>query len=219
MDDGKVENSMNILAIETSLPCASLCLYRDGNIAFQTEWKTERNHDEWLFPALQKVMDILNNSSLDIILVGAGPGSYGGVRVALAAAVGIAQVSGASIAALCSWSQLAEVGAVVASDARRGGWTLRRENGNIDVVSTEELKQLQEEGVRILTIEAPEVMQTKGIVPAAGHLQPTASGLVQTWLDMSLDEQAAILKAPAEPIYVRPPHITKAVHKPWEIRR
>ena len=219
MDDGKVENSMNILAIETSLPRASLCLYRDGNIAFQTEWKTERNHDEWLFPALQKVMDILNNSSLDIILVGAGPGSYGGVRVALAAAVGIAQVSGASIAALCSWAQLAEAGAVVASDARRGGWTLRRENGNIDVVSTEELKQLQEEGVRILTIEAPEVMQTKGIVPAAGHLQPTASGLVQTWLDMSLDEQTAVLKAPAEPIYVRPPHITKAVHKPWEIRR
>ena len=219
MDDGKVENSMNILAIETSLPRASLCLYRDGNIAFQTEWKTERNHDEWLFPALQKVMDILHNSSLDIILVGAGPGSYGGVRVALAAAVGIAQVSGASIAALCSWAQLAEAGAVVASDARRGGWTLRRENGNIDVVSTEELKQLQEEGVRILTIEAPEVMQTKGIGPAAGHLQPTASGLVQTWLDMSLDEQTAALKAPAEPIYVRPPHITKAVHKPWEIRR
>ncbi len=219
MDDGKVENSMNILAIETSLPRASLCLYRDGNIAFQTEWKTERNHDEWLFPALQKVMDILNNSALDIILVGAGPGSYGGVRVALAAAVGIAQVSGASIAALCSWAQLAEAGAVVVSDARRGGWTLRRENGNIDVVSTEELKQLQEEGVRILTIEAPEVMQTKGIVPAAGHLQPTASGLVQTWLNMSLDEQTAVLKAPAEPIYVRPPHITKAVHKPWEIRR
>lgn len=219
MDDGKVENSMNILAIETSLPCASLCLYRDGNIAFQAEWKTERNHDEWLFPALQKVMDILNNSTLDIILVGAGPGSYGGVRVALAAAVGIAQVSGASIAALCSWAQLAEAGAVVASDARRGGWTLRRENGNIDVVSTEELKQLQEEGVRILTIEAPEVMQTKGIIPAAGHLQPTASGLVQTWLNMSLDEQTALLKTPAEPIYVRPPHITKAVHKPWEIRR
>lgn len=219
MDDGKVENSMNILAIETSLPHASLCLCRDGNIAFQTEWKTERNHDEWLFPALQKAMELLNDASLDIILVGAGPGSYGGVRVALAAAVGIAQVSGASVAALCSWAQLAEAGAVVVSDARRGGWTMRRENGNIDVVSTEELKQLQEEGVRILTIEAPEAMQTKGISPDSGRLQPTAAGLVQTWLDMSLDEQTAALNAPAEPIYVRPPHITKAVHKPWEIRR
>lgn len=219
MDDGKVENCMNILAIETSLPHASLCLYRDGDIVFQTQWITERNHDEWLFPALQKAMDMLNDSALNIILVGAGPGSYGGVRVALAAAVGIAQVTGAAVAALCSWAQLAEAGAVVVSDARRGGWTMRRANGKIDVVSTEDLKRLQEEGVRILTIEAHGVMQTKGICPDSEGLQPKAGGLVQTWLDMSPDEQAAALNAPAEPIYVRPPHITKAVHKPWEIRR
>lgn len=210
---------MNILAIETSLPHASLCLYRDGNIVFQTEWTTERNHDEWLFPALQKAMDMLHDSALNIILVGAGPGSYGGVRVALAAAVGIAQVKGASVAALCSWAQLAEEGAVVVSDARRGGWTMRRENGDIDVVSAEYLKQQQEEGVRILTIEAPGVMQAKGISPDAEGLQPTAGGLVQTWLDMSSDARTAALNAPAEPIYVRPPHITKAVHKPWEVRR
>lgn len=219
MDDCKVENCMNILAIETSLPHASLCLYRDGNIVFQTEWITERNHDEWLFPALQKAMDELNDTPLSLILVGAGPGSYGGVRVALAAAVGIAQVTGAAVAALCSWAQLAEEGAVVVSDARRGGWTMRRENGDIDVVSAEYLKQQQEEGVRILTIEAPGVMQAKGIRPDAEGLQPTAGGLVQTWLDMSSDAQTAALNAPAEPIYVRPPHITKAVHKPWEIRR
>lgn len=219
MDDGKVENCMNILAIETSLPHASLCLYRDGNIVFQTEWITERNHDEWLFPALQEAMDMLHDSALNIILVGAGPGSYGGVRVALAAAVGIAQVTGAAVAALCSWAQLAETGAVVVSDARRGGWTLRRENGNIDVVSTDDLKKLQEEGIRLLTIEAHGVMQTKGINPDAEGLQPTAGGLVRTWINMSPNERTAALNAPAEPIYVRPPHITKAVHKPWEIRR
>lgn len=219
MDDGKVEDCMNILAIETSLPHASLCLCRDGHIVFQTDWIAERNHDGWLFPALQKAMDVLNDSSLDIILVGAGPGSYGGVRVALAAAVGIAQVTGASVAALCSWAQLAESGAVVVSDARRGGWTMRQDNGDIDVVSAECLKQQQDEGVRILTIEAPGVMQAKGIRPDAEGLQPTAGGLLQTWLDMSQDEQAAALNAPAEPIYVRPPHITKAIHKPWEVRR
>lgn len=219
MDDGKVENRMNILAIETSLPLASLCLYRDGLVVFQTEWKTERNHDEWLFPALQKAMDILSDSAPDIILVGAGPGSYGGVRVSLAAAVGMAQVTGASVAALCSWAQLAESGAVVVSDARRGGWTIRRENGKIDVVSAEELIQLRDKGTRILTIEAPGVMQAKGITPDAENLHPTAGGLVQTWLDMSPDEQRTALNTPAEPIYVRPPHITKAVHKPWEIRR
>lgn len=219
MDDGKVENCMNILAIETSLPHASLCLSRDGIVVFQTAWQTARNHDEWLFPALQKALDALEDAPLNTILVGAGPGSYGGVRVALAAAAGIAQVTGASVAALCSWTQLAEIGAVVVSDARRGGWTIRRADGSVDVVSSEELHRMQEEGIRLLTIEAPGMMQQKGISPDAEGLVPSAVGLVQTWEHMSASERTDALNAPAEPIYVRPPHITKAVHKPWEIRR
>ena len=116
---------MNILAIECSQPSASLCLLLDGEIKFSTSWETARNHDSFLFPALESALSLLATEKLDIVLVGAGPGSYGGVRVALAAAVGIATVRKAQVVAIGSWDSLAVDGAAIISDARRGGWTIR----------------------------------------------------------------------------------------------
>lgn len=206
---------MNILAIETSVPQASLCLSLGEKLVFTTEWEAERNHDAHLFPALQEAMDALGDLPLDYILVGAGPGSYGGVRVALAAGVGIATVTGARLVAVESWAQLAEPGACVVADARRGGWTVRLPDGRIEVLtpvqlqaltcpvfSTESRGKLAHLNLRNLQREA---------------LHPSAEGLVSTWLGMSCDEQSAAATKPAEPIYVRPPHITAAVRKPWEI--
>lgn len=209
---------MNILAIETSIPQASLVLVRNGNAVVSERWESERNHDPYLFPALQKVMTASEEGKPELILVGAGPGSYGGVRVALAAAVGLAQVTGAQIAAVCSWTQLAEPGAIVVSDARRGNWTVRREDGSIEVVTDEQLLELQKSDYKLLTPETGDNLIKKGIHPFRVNLTPTAEGLVRTWLSMTAEEQAAALAAPAEPIYVRPPHITTPLRKPWEIR-
>lgn len=211
---------MNLLAIETSVPTATLCLYREGSgICARAAWTAERNHDAWLFPALQQAMDELGSDSLDAILVGAGPGSYGGVRVALAAGVGIAAVTGAKLISLCSWEQLAAEGACIISDARRGGWTVRRPDGSIEVLTPEELQQLAAQGTPLLSVEPAGATAKLGITPAAEALVPTAEGLVQTWLRMTEEERSAAAAKPAEPIYVRPPHITAAVHKPWEIRK
>lgn len=209
---------MNILAIETSLPHASLTLFHNGVVLVSEHWETERNHDPYLFPALQKALDALGDEKPELILIGAGPGSYGGVRVALAAAVGLAQVFGAQTAALCSWAQLAEPGAVVVSDARRGSWTIRRNNGEISVITGEQLAELQKKGTRLLTIESPETLQKVGITPDRDKLIPTAEGLVKTWLALSETEQKTLIDTPAEPIYVRPPHITTPHRKPWELR-
>ena len=193
---------MNILAIETSVAQASLCLYSGGEVKFATSWQAERNHDAHLFPALQLALDSLPTPDLlDYILVGAGPGSYGGVRVALAA--------------LESWAQLAEADACVVADARRGGWTVRFPDGSIEVLSPEQLRQLPNV---LNTVETAGVLSSKGIdnVRKEG-LIPTAEGLVQTWLGMSEAERSRLEEKPAEPIYVRPPHITAAAKKPWEI--
>ena len=202
---------MILLAIETSVAAASLCLADAENILFSTTWQAERNHDAHLFPALQKAMDSLPpGASPDYILVGAGPGSYGGVRVALAAGVGIATVTGAKLVAVESWAQLAEGNACVVADARRGGWTVRHPDGSIEVLTPEQLAELN---APLYSVEAP------GVVASAQKegLSPHAEGLVRTWLKMSPEQQAAAAAKPAEPIYVRPPHITKATRKPWEI--
>lgn len=211
---------MNLLAIETSVPAATLCLHQGARgLTVRRSWTAERNHDAWLFPALQEAMDTLGEETLDAILIGAGPGSYGGVRVALAAGVGIATVTGAQLIALGSWEQLAEGEACIVSDARRGGWTVRRPDGTIEVLAPEELQALASAGTPLLSVEAAGALDKLGIAPAAEALVPTAEGLVQTWLSMTEEERTAAAAKPTEPIYVRPPHITAAVHKPWEIRK
>lgn len=201
---------MNLLAIETSVPNASLCLYTGGEIRYRTDWQAERNHDAHLFPALEQAMEALGAGQLSHILIGAGPGSYGGVRVALAAGVGIATVCEAKLVAVESWAQLADGEVCIVADARRGGWTVRFPDGRIEVLSADELAALE---YPVYSTEPA------GRLPQACKegLFPSAEGLVQTWLNMSKEEQLAAEARPAEPIYVRPPHITVSTRKPWEV--
>lgn len=209
---------MNILALETSSASASLCLADEREVKYMAAWQSERNHDAYLFPALQRAMDSLGDDAPDYILVGAGPGSYGGVRVALAAAVGISVITSARVVALDSWRDLAVDGAGIISDARRNGWTYRDAAGDIRVLSNEELLQLVASGTRLYSVETAEHLSTRGIEVEKSGLVPTAEGLVRSWLAMTTDEREAQAARPAEPIYVRPPHITESKHKPWEIR-
>lgn len=208
---------MNILALETSLPHASLCLYRNGESRFCADWTAMRNHDAELFPALKHALAELGETALDYILVGAGPGSYGGVRVALAAAAGIALVTGARTVAVPSWDQLAEGETCIISDAKRGGWTLRRPDGSITVVSTDELKTLAAAGTLLYSVESAGTLAAQGLTAVRTGLVPTAEGLIRSWLTYTDEQRRKLADKPAEPIYVRPPHITAAKHKPWEI--
>lgn len=207
---------MILLAIETSVSHASLGLWGDDRLLFSTTWEAERNHDSFLFPALEQALAVIPaGKGLDFILVGAGPGSYGGVRVALAAGVGIATVTEARLVAVESWAQLADGEVCVVADARRGGWTVRHPDGQIEVMTTEQVQALQQP---LYSTEACGVLETRGISGAQKeNLIPTAEGLIHTWLAMTPEQRANAAAKPAEPIYVRPPHITAATRKPWEI--
>lgn len=206
---------MNILALETSQPHASLCLSRDGETVFSASWEAERNHDAYLFPALQKALAYPEAAELHTLLVGAGPGSYGGVRVALAAAVGVATVRGGRVVAFGSWEPFAAPGLSIISDARRNGWTVRRPDGCIEVISAEEARALP---APVVSVESPEVLAAAGITVQQAGIIPTAEALVRTWLALSAEQRETLAAKPAEPIYVRPPHIVPAKRKPWEIR-
>lgn len=207
---------MNIIAIECSHPHASLCLVKQGQICCSKQWETARNHDYFLFPALQEALAQLGEEHIDLILVGAGPGSYGGVRVAIAAASGISMVKGCRLAAIDSWAQLAGESHYIISDAKRGGWTWRSLDGLIAVRSLEEMLQMQAKGTVFSTLESEECLAAHGLKAEAYELTPTAEGLVQTWKKLSAEQQDALCNQAASPIYVRPPHITKAKRKPWE---
>ncbi len=209
---------MNILAIECSLTPSSLCLMNEsGEVLYHHEWAVDRNHDAELFPALEKCMSTLGDRSLDLILVGSGPGSYGGVRVALAAAEGISLVRGSRLAAIDSWAQLATNGREwIISDAKRGGWTLRHPDGLIEVSTAEAIKELLEKGETLGSVESAELLAKHGLSEVKADLAPSAQGLIESWQRMTEEVQRSMLDTPPAPIYVRQPHITKAKRKPWE---
>ncbi len=209
---------MNILAIECSRPQASLCLHNGREYISDSAWQAERNHDQYLFPALSQALRALGDAPLDLILIGAGPGSYGGVRVALAAAVGIATVRKSQMVAICSWDSLAEDGQAIISDAKRGGWTIRRSNGTIEVLTREALLREIETGLKVCSIEDAQFLQKHNIPAEKCGLVPTARGLVASWLTCTPEQQKELAARAPEPIYVRPPHITEAKRKPWEVK-
>lgn len=210
---------MNILALETSRPEASLSLRLGDDSPVTCRWQALRNHDAYLFPALQQALEALGKQQLDLILVGAGPGSYGGVRVALAAAVGLSLVRQAPVVALPSWLQLTADGTSVFSDAKRGGWTLQKPGCELSIISLDELRELAQQDVPLGSVESAATIASLDL-PARVRcdLTPTAEGLITSWEALSPEQQSAYANRPAEPIYVRPPHITEAKHKPWELR-
>ncbi len=209
---------MSILSLECSVAHASLALH--GSVSMQRSWFALRNHDAFLFPALQEALDALDGDSLEFILVGSGPGSYGGVRVALAAAEGVALVCKAHVVALCSWEPISAMsGCSVLSDAKRGGWTLRAPCGEPQVISTQEVLDRIKKGEDIRSIESAEALAKAGIHLQHAGLVPTAQALIDYWLGLSASVQHELAALPAQPIYVRPPHITTPNHRPWEIKK
>jgi len=125
---------MNLwVALETSTRAASIALHgENGNLYRQLE--AERAHAVDLLPLLKELLAEAEYAACDIegIVVGTGPGSYTGLRVGIATALGLARASNAALVALPSmealaWGELAqdEEGTLVA-DAHAGALYLAR---------------------------------------------------------------------------------------------
>ena len=78
---------MITLAIETSTAKGSVALCENGGTLFFERFPAERGHGSGLFASLQRAIATAPN--IDQIAVGLGPGSYSGVRIAIAAVIGL----------------------------------------------------------------------------------------------------------------------------------
>ncbi len=110
---------MSILALETSTPFLTLGWF-DATQQLEQSIRVDRGHAEELSKCLAA---FLPQPQADIIAVGAGPGSYTGVRVAASYALGLAKAWHAKVIRVPTLEAIAarETGVVAVSlDAHRG---------------------------------------------------------------------------------------------------
>ncbi len=119
---------MILLALDTATECCSVALAIDGEIRQRSEL-APRRHAELLLPWIAEMLDEagIARSAIDAIAVGRGPGGFTGVRLAVAAAQGLAYgldrplLPVSSLAALAMQADApAQAQVLAAIDARMG---------------------------------------------------------------------------------------------------
>ncbi len=110
---------MKILALELSSARGSLAVASNGNVEIVREWPNDRKNSGPFFEYLTEVQKPFGKK--ETIIVGLGPGSYAGTRIAISAAIGLQAASHARLIgfpSICAIECEAEEYCVI-GDARR----------------------------------------------------------------------------------------------------
>src|SRR5947208_7040342 len=110
---------MKVLALELSSARGSVAVVNGGAVEFEREFGNDRKHSGAFFRAL--VAAQTHGHDVEVMVVGLGPGSYAGVRIAISAAIGLNSAIGARLIGLPSICAMAtdEREFLVVGDARR----------------------------------------------------------------------------------------------------
>lgn len=186
---------MKILALETSAVTASAAVTEDDRLLAQSFQNSGLTHSATLMPM---VSDLLKNTGLalqdmDVIAVAAGPGSFTGVRIGVAAAKGLAwpedkPCAPCSTLESMAW-QCAHVGGEIcaAMDARRNQVycaRFRAEGGALIRLTEDRAMGLDELAAEVRAAAAPQTLVGDG-----AHLV------------------RAVLKGQGLPCALMPPHL------------
>lgn len=194
---------MKVLAIELSSARGSLA-WSDEKGDVKREWPNDRKNSSAFFENLKEVTE--ERGLPATIVVGLGPGSYAGTRIAISAAIGLqaacqARLIGApSICAIETESE--EYGVI--GDARRHSFFFARIRTNNLVegpilLSEEELREtLGQLDIPVFTSEnLPQFARAELRYPSAVVLARLAR-----------EKGGNVFVPPLEPMYLREPHIT-----------
>ncbi|HRJ10645.1 MAG TPA: hypothetical protein PLP58_18840, partial [Prosthecobacter sp.] len=106
-----------VLALDLSTPRGVIAVTCGAAVLFEAAFVSERSHNARLFAPLAEALAVIGERRARMV-VGTGPGSYTGVRIAIAAAQGVAVSRGWTVAGLPTLA--CAPGCRVLGDARRG---------------------------------------------------------------------------------------------------
>lgn len=199
-----------ILAIETSTPRGSIARYEDGRPVEVIEFTSDRSHNSVLFEPLRAA---LKNGPPDLIAVGTGPGSYSGIRVGIAAALGVSLAHGVPLVGLPSLTAIGAAYALeryaITGDARRGSWWYAEVESGIltlppiveDEAATAARTAMWPGQLFTLDAAGPPFCRAIPVQPRADVLACRAAGL-------TVEAVARLAALETEPLYLRAPFIT-----------
>jgi tRNA threonylcarbamoyladenosine biosynthesis protein TsaB len=196
---------VKILALELSSARGSVA-WQDGDLEWTRDWANDRKNSGEFFHFLMEVQKEFGPA--DRIVVGLGPGSYAGTRIAISAAIGLQLVSNAELVGLSSLCAIECDGPeyAVVGDARRQSFFLAVVRHRVmsaplalqtEIELRAALKALKTR-MPIFSVEA--LPQFEGV--AVRH--PSARLLAK----LAREPNRGFVLPPLEPMYLREPHIT-----------
>jgi tRNA threonylcarbamoyl adenosine modification protein YeaZ len=199
---------MITLAIDTSTTRGGVALLADGTLLLDECFVADRSHSASLFTVLERARALIPGPRLDQVAIGLGPGSYAGVRIAIAAAIGFEFALGAQLIGIPSAAALEteEPHYLAIGDARRETFYFTQvENGAClegPLLATESELRARLAGKRGLpvftSVAIPQFPDALIALPSAARIARIAAAGI-----------GSPVKGDLEPIYLREPHITQ----------
>jgi tRNA threonylcarbamoyladenosine biosynthesis protein TsaB len=196
---------MKTLALELSTARGSLA-WLDGQIEFTREWPNDRKNSAAFFENLEAVRGKFGPP--ETIIVGLGPGSYAGTRIAISAAIGMQFSCGVHLIgwpSICAMESNAYEYCVI-GDARRKSFFFARTFRN-ELVERPMLFSELDLKAKLESLEPPIPVYCSEPLPEFDRLVmcfPSALVLGR----LAEEPQRSFFLPPLEPIYLREPHIT-----------
>ena len=197
---------MITLAIDTSTPRGSVAVIAHGDLVFDESFTADRSHSASLFASLERARAC--SGHIHQVAVGLGPGSYAGVRIAIAAALAFDLALGAKLVGLPSVAAL-ETDAheyLAIGDARRNSFYFTHV---VERECVDGPRLLEEHALRELLEAFPTqpcyAEKPLAAFPGAQVAHPSAVVLGR----LATEGKSIVATGDLEPIYLREPYITQ----------
>jgi tRNA threonylcarbamoyladenosine biosynthesis protein TsaB len=196
---------MKILALELSTSRGSLA-WLDDEVELAGEWPNDRKNSAAFFENLEAVTKKVG--SPECIVVGLGPGSYAGTRIAISTAIGLQVSSSARLIgfpSICVTECDADEYCVI-GDARRKSFFFARIRGHEAVDGPTLYSELEMKG-KLDELDSTMPIFSSDSLPQFERVvicYPSALVLAR----VARESHRSFFSPPLEPIYLREPHIT-----------